>query len=137
MMKSSLLLLAITSFAAADSATHDGSGTNAIVGSLRGTDNRRDSFKKLGNMTCRTSHGEEGAAGQEFELYGQLTLEACREKCLGMNDYSSQSYSHQCFGFEYSPGAQICEVWKAPIDSEKIHHVDGIDCYIDKGVVVE
>lgn len=90
------------------------------------TIDRDDSFSLFGERGCRTKDGDKGSkATGEFELYKNVNLITCKNKCKDLGSV--------CSGYEYSSRGK-CEVWKAPIDRSKVKYMNGVDCYIkDEG----
>ena len=80
-------------------------------------------FVKYHGKGCRTSHGAKGHQGHDYHLYHHLSRHECEQKCL------HNAFNH-CYGYEYGQHNGKCEVWINYIDSHRLEHVHGLDCYI-------
>ena len=85
-------------------------------------------FEKYSYKGCRTRYGGKGSSGYEYDLYNNISLYKCKEKCIDNGYY--------CYGYEFqkNPSSWLgygkCEVWNVLIDKLKLEYVNGLDCYI-------
>ena len=86
------------------------------------------SYFEFENKGCRTSRGEKGRAGSDYDLYKNMPLWQCKEKCMRMDN--SKFTGGLCYGYEHDSSSNKCEVWKDFIDMNRLEYVRGLDCYI-------
>eukprot|EP00956_Cyclotella_meneghiniana_P024021 scaffold47880_cov66-Cyclotella_meneghiniana.AAC.3 len=82
----------------------------------------QDSFQEFKGKCCRTSTGDRGSNGIEYDEYNDLSHDECGRKCL----FSS----FRCYGWEYVASNNYCEIWKVPIDQSKLGSAGGCECNV-------
>ena len=92
---------------------------------LGGNNYNSNHFTKYPDHGCRNNHGDKGSDKYEYDLYKNISRDACEKKC-------KDNYKGKCYGYEYHKSSSTCEVWKVPIyfDLYQTKKVHGLDCYV-------